>query len=130
MKLLLDTHLALWSMKGHRKLSREAVSQIEAAEEVYFSAISLVEISIKHARGAASPDPIPVNAQQAAEEFRRAGFYELPFISAHAEMMDGLPPIHRDPFDRMLVAQALSEPMRLLTHDAMLTGYGPLIVVV
>ncbi|QLQ12369.1 MAG: type II toxin-antitoxin system VapC family toxin [Brevundimonas sp.] len=128
--ILLDTHLALWSMMGHSKLSRRAIHEIEASDAVFFSAISLVEITIKHARGNASPDPIPVNAQQAAEEFRRAGFQELDFTSSHAEMMDRLPPIHRDPFDRMLVAQALSEPMRFLTHDAALAAYSQLVEVV
>ena len=130
MRLLLDTHIALWSVQGHPKLTREGVRLIEAADEVYFSAVSLVEIAIKHARGSASPDPLLVDARQAATEFRLAGFIELALTAGHAEAVDALPPLHRDPFDRMLIAQAITEPMRLLTHDAGMTAYGELVVAV
>ena len=130
MRLLLDTHVALWSVKGHRKLTREASRLIGSADAVFFSAVSLVEIAIKHARGPASSDPIPVDARQARAEFLLAGFAELPLTAAHAEALDTLPPLHRDPFDRLLIAQAMAEPMRLLTHDAAMTAYGELVVAV
>lgn len=122
--------MALWSVKGSPKLSREAVRWIESADGVFFSSISLVEIAIKHARGPAGPDPILVDARQASAEFRLAGFTELPLTAAHAEALDTLPPLHRDPFDRMLIAQAMTEPMRLLTHDAAMAAYGALVVAV
>lgn len=130
MRLLLDTHIALWSAKGDRRLTRETIRQIEAADAVFFSSISLVEIAIKHARGSAAADPIPVDARQARAEFLLSGFLELPLTAAHAEALDTLPPLHRDPFDRMLIAQAITEPMRLLTHDAAMTAYGELVVAV
>ncbi|WP_298744132.1 type II toxin-antitoxin system VapC family toxin [uncultured Brevundimonas sp.] len=130
MRVLLDTHIALWSVKGSPKLSREAVRLIVSADGVFFSSISLVEIAVKHARGPASPDPILVDARQAHAEFRLAGFTELALTAAHAEALDTLPPLHRDPFDRMLIAQAMTEPMRLLTHDAAMTAYGALVAAV
>ena len=60
----------------------------------------------------------------------QSGFSELPVTAAHAARVAGLPPMHRDPFDRLLVAQALAEPMTLLTNDAALVGYSPLVELV
>lgn len=130
MSLLLDTHVALWAVQQHPRLTPEMVRRIEAADVVFFSAISLVEISIKHALGPRGRDPMLFDARQAADEFRQAGFEELPFTAAHAEVMDRLSAVHGDPFDRMLVAQAMGEPMRLLTSDAVLAAYGPPVEVI
>ncbi len=130
MRLLLDTHVALWSVRRHSRLSAKALETIEAADLVFFSAVSLVEIAIKYPLGGTSRDPIPVDARQALEEFRLAGFHELPLTAAHAEALDALPPLHRDPFDRMLIAQARTEPLRLLTADRQLAAYGPDVVLV
>lgn len=130
MRLLLDTHVALWLIAGDRRLTRHARALVNDAETVSVSAVSFVEIAIKHARGSTARDPITLNARQARRAFLDAGLIELPLTAAHAEALDTLPPLHRDPFDRMLIAQAMSEPMRLLTHDAAMTAYGELVVAV
>lgn len=124
MRFLLDTHVALWVIKDHPRLAVEARDLIEHADECFVSAVSLWEISIKYARRSVSHDPITMNAAQAREAFRRAGFKELSMTHRHAVAMDDLPPVHADPFDRLLVAQAKSEPLILLTQDEALAGYG------
>jgi len=88
---------------------------------VFFSAASVWEIAIKHrlARG-----DMPVSGAEADGLFREAGYNELPITAAHAAATEKLPGHHADPFDRMLVAQALYEPLRLLTHDRQLLAYG------
>ncbi|OBV37109.1 type II toxin-antitoxin system VapC family toxin [Janthinobacterium psychrotolerans] len=124
MKLLLDTHLLLWAAGDPGRISPVALALIEdAGNELFFSAASLWEISIKHGLGR-------VDFQADARVLRRAlldnGYSELPIISEHAVAIEGLPPIHKDPFDRMLVAQATVEGITLLTADALLAQYpGP-----
>jgi len=100
---------------------------LDADNEIYFSAASVWEVAIKSAlrRRDFEADPAKL-----AEALPRAGFVELPVSAAHAARVARLPSIHRDPFDRLLVAQAFAEPMTLLTNDAALRGYGPLIRVV
>ncbi|OYO31939.1 type II toxin-antitoxin system VapC family toxin [Janthinobacterium sp. PC23-8] len=124
MKLLLDTHLLLWAAGDPGRMSPVALALIEdAGNELFFSAASLWEISIKHGLGR-------VDFQADPRVLRRAlldnGYSELPIISEHAVAIEGLPPIHKDPFDRMLVAQATVEGITLLTADALLAQYpGP-----
>lgn len=124
MKLLLDTHLLLWAAGDPCRMSPVALALIEdAGNELFFSAASLWEISIKHGLGR-------VDFQADPRVLRRAlldnGYSELPIISEHAVAIEGLPPIHKDPFDRMLVAQATVEGITLLTADALLAQYpGP-----
>ena len=124
MKLLLDTHLLLWAAGDPGSMSPVALALIEdAGNELFFSAASLWEISIKHGLGR-------VDFQADPRVLRRAlldnGYSELPIISEHAVAIEGLPPIHKDPFDRMLVAQATVEGITLLTADALLAQYpGP-----
>lgn len=124
MKLLLDTHLLLWAASAPGRMSPVALALIEdVGNELFFSAASLWEISIKHGLGR-------VDFQADPRVLRRAlldnGYSELPIISEHAVAVEGLPPIHKDPFDRMLVAQATVEGITLLTADALLAQYpGP-----
>ena len=128
MRLLLDTHIALWAITDDPKLPQSARSLIMAAtNEVIVSAASIWEISIKHslARG-----NMPVSGNEALGYFQEAGYRLLSVSAEHAAYVETLPPIHTDPFDRILIAQALSEPVRLITHDALLTGYGELIILV
>ena len=125
MKLLLDTHILLWVMRDARELSAAARDFIERADDVYVSSVSLWESAIKAATGKL---PLAPHALEAGA--LRAGFIPLPVTWAHALAVDALPLLHRDPFDRMLVAQAVSEPMHLLTHDATLARYSPLVTVV
>ena len=128
MRLLLDTHIALWAITDDPKLPQAARSLIMAASnEIIVSAASIWEISIKHslARG-----DMPVSGNEALLYFQEAGYRLLSVSAEHAAYVETLPPIHADPFDRILIAQALSEPVRLITHDALLTGYGELIMLV
>jgi PIN domain nuclease of toxin-antitoxin system len=128
MRLLVDTHLILWAAAKSRRLSKEARSLLQdPANDVFFSAASLWEIAIKAAlrRSDFLVDLAMLRAALAAMDFT-----ELPVSGAHAERLASLPPIHKDPFDRMLVAQSLSEPLLLLTNDAALGAYGEVVKVV
>ena len=124
MNLLLDTHILLWAAGMPERLSEEARSLIADAENrVYFSAVSIWEITIKNGLGRSDFRVDP-------HLFRRGllenGYEELPIISSHTLGVSHLPPIHRDPFDRILVAQAEYEGFLLLTGDEMVAQYpGP-----
>ena len=128
MRVLVDTHLLLWAVASSRRLPKGARSLIlDAANEVFYSAASVWEVVIKSTlrrRGFKANPTVLVRA------LARSGFSELPVTAAHAARVAGLPAIHRDPFDRLLVAQSLIEPMMLLTNDAVLLGYGPLVQLV
>lgn len=117
-RILLDTHLLLWAVAEPRKLPPAARSRIDAAE-IYVSAASIWEVSIKAALGKLSADPAELLA-----EIEPAGFHLLPVTGEHAAAVGRLPAVHADPFDRMLVAQAKTEPLLLLTNDSILAGYG------
>lgn len=122
MRLLLDTQIALWALTDSPRLSAKARAWIESCEnDIYFSAASIWEIAIKHRL---ARKDMPISGLEAARLFREAGYYELPVTAVHAAATEQLPPHHEDPFDRMLVAQAFSEPLRLLTHDRQLPAYG------
>ncbi|MFJ4293565.1 type II toxin-antitoxin system VapC family toxin [Cupriavidus sp. NPDC089707] len=123
MKVLLDTHLLLWAAGLPERLSPEARSLLEAADaQLFFSAASLWEIAIKHSLG---PD-FRVDARLLRRGLLDNGYSELPVASAHAVAIDCLPPIHRDPFDRLLIAQATVEGITLLTSDILVAQYpGP-----
>ena len=116
MRLLLDTHIAVWWVNGDRLLSPGARTLIEAAEDVYLSPVSIWEIAVKEGRGRLE---LPVGFFDALLE----DFAELPLTADHALDARSLPRFHGDPFDRMLVAQARVEGLRLMTADAALEGY-------
>jgi PIN domain nuclease of toxin-antitoxin system len=124
MKLLLDTHLLLWASGRPEKLSRTARKLLDDPDsELLFSAASLWEIAIKNTLGRSD---LKVEPRVLRRSLLDNGYTELPVTSEHAVSIDTLPPIHRDPFDRLLVAQALSEGVTLLTTDAQLARYsGP-----
>jgi PIN domain nuclease of toxin-antitoxin system len=92
---------------------------------VWISAASVWEIAIKYALGRGD---MPVSSQDAMRYFREAGYRFLPVEVEHAMAVEDLPPRHQDPFDRILVAQALVEPMRLMTHDPMVSRYSDTII--
>ena len=125
MRVLLDTHLVLCAMKDDKRLSATARSEINRASTVYVSAASLWDISIKIRLGKLQVDPNKLIAS-----LRDAGFEPLPITWEHAAAVGPLPDLHRDPFDRMLVAQAITEPVRLLTHDATMAKYSDLVSIV
>ncbi|MBK9086307.1 MAG: type II toxin-antitoxin system VapC family toxin [Sterolibacteriaceae bacterium] len=122
MRLLLDTHVFLWSVTDNRKLKRAARDFILAADEVYVSAASIWEIAIKARLGKIEGDP-----EELAEAIAPSGFHELPVTARHGAAVARLPALHADPFDRLLVAQAMSEPLRFLTADSMLSKYSELV---
>ncbi len=125
MRLLLDTHIFLWAITGSTRLTRATRRLMESADEVYVSAASVWEIAIKAGLGKVEADPDAV-----AAAIEPSGFLELPVHAAHAARVARLPPHHHDPFDRLLIAQALVEPLRLVTADSVLTQYGELVVLV
>jgi PIN domain nuclease of toxin-antitoxin system len=128
MRLLLDTHILLWALTDDPRLStcvRELL--LDPANEAFFSAASVWEIAIKHAL---RREDMPVPASRAARLFHEAGYEEMPISSAHAAFVETLPTIHADPFDRLLVAQAMSEPLRLVTRDKLVASYSDSIILV
>ncbi|TAN68228.1 MAG: type II toxin-antitoxin system VapC family toxin [Methylobacter sp.] len=126
MKLLLDTHILLWWLNDDEKLPEKAYQLISRADNtIYVSHISLWEIQIKvmtgklHADLKAIIEQLPVN-----------DFLELSTHADHVIVLSQLPPYHQDPFDRMLIAQAISEPLHLLTHDKNVSLYSESIILV
>ena len=121
MKLLLDTHLLLWTAGQPDRLSKTARDLIEAdGSELVFSTASLWEIVIK--RGSGRED-FKVDARLLRRGLLDNGYTELPIASEHVVAIDTLPPLHKDPFDRVLVAQALVEGIILLTTDEVVACY-------
>ncbi len=125
MRLLLDTHLFLWSITDSRRLTRDIRHRITGASEVYVSVASIWEVAIKVRLG-----KLAANPEQVAAAIESSGFIELPVTSAHAVKVASLPLHHHDPFDRLLVAQAHTEPLVLLTADETLAAYGAMVQVV
>lgn len=128
MNLLLDTHVALWAIADSPRLPARARELILApGNTVWVSAASVWEIAIKHSLGRGD---MPVSGPQALAYFEQSGFQMLAVSPEHAATVGDLPPHHADPFDRMLAAQALAEPLRLLTHDAQLARYSDTVILV
>jgi PIN domain nuclease of toxin-antitoxin system len=124
MKLLLDTHLLLWAANDPKRLTRTARALVENTEnELHFSAASLWEITIKQSLGR---EDFRADARLLRRGLLDNGYTELPITSEHAVNIDRLPLTHKDPFDRILVAQAMVEGVTLLTSDRKLAGVpGP-----
>lgn len=117
MRLLLDTHVLLWWVEEDARLTDDVRSRLADPENtVVVSAVSAAEIAIKRAIGKLGGAPAPVILDE-------AGFDELPLTAGHATWLEGLPLHHRDPFDRMLVAQALAEGLVLVTVDEKVRQY-------
>lgn len=125
MRLLLDTHVFLWTVTGHVALKPAARRLISAAEAVYVSAASIWEIAIKARLGKIEGDPAGL-----AAAIDDSGLIELPVSARHAAAVARLPLHHTDPFDRLLIAQASTEPFRFVTADRALAVYGPNIDVI
>ena len=125
MKILLDTHLLLWAAGEPRRLSRQARRLIDNPEnEVLFSAASLWEVAIKCGLGR---EDFKVDARLLRRGLLDNGYSELPIMSEHVVATESLPLIHKDPFDRILVAQATVEGITLLTVDSLVSKYpGPI----
>jgi PIN domain nuclease of toxin-antitoxin system len=126
LNLLLDTHIALWAITDSPKLPKKAREMIESPKSsVWISAATIWEIAIKYSLGRGD---MPVSSQDALRYFRESGYRFLPVEPEHAAAVEDLQPHHGDPFDRILVAQALVEPMRLITHDPMVARYSDTII--
>ncbi len=125
MKLLLDTHLLLWAAGAPDRLPPDARTLLEdPANDLLFSAASLWEVAIKNQLG--RPD-FHADPRLLRRGLLDNGYAEVPIASAHAVALDLLPPLHKDPFDRILIAQALVEGITLLTADPLLARYpGPI----
>ena len=122
MKLLLDTHLLLWAAGQPDKLSRDTLALIQdPTHELVFSAASLWEVAIK--RGLGRQD-FRVDPRLLRRGLLDNGYLELPITSEHTVMVDSLPPLHKDPFDRILVAQSLVEGNLRVTADPIVAQYS------
>jgi PIN domain nuclease of toxin-antitoxin system len=124
MSLLLDTHVVLWWLADAPQLPDEIKDRLDHEPDVYISPATIWEIAIKQALGKL---PEPANLE---EEVRRSGFREVPITGEHAVTAGRLPLVHRDPFDRMLVAQARCEDLTLVTHDPLIQKYDVRILAV
>lgn len=125
MRLLLDTHIFLWVLAGSALLKPAARRLIESADQVYVSAASIWEIAIKARLGKIDADP-----DEVAAAIDASGFIELAVRAAHATGVAKLALHHNDPFDRLLIAQALAEPLKLLTADPVLAQYSDIVVLI
>lgn len=126
MNLLLDTHVALWAITDSPRLTTKARELIASPKtNVWISTASIWEIAIKHSLGRGD---MPISGKDAMRYFSESGYRRLPIEAEHAVAVEDLPAHHHDPFDRILVAQALVEPMRLMTHDALVALYSDTII--
>jgi len=123
LRILLDTHIYLWWLDDSPQLSPAARTMIQEAETVYISSATLWEAVIKIGLGKLEADPAEL-----VTGISESGFEPLPITPEHALALTGLANHHKDPFDRMLIAQAISEPLRLVTMDAVLSAYSELVI--
>ncbi|MBW6504686.1 type II toxin-antitoxin system VapC family toxin [bacterium] len=125
MKILLDTHVYLWWVADSRSLSKVARKKIAGADAVFVSAASIWEAIIKIGTGKLAADPGSL-----VRGIAGSGFEPLPVTPAHALALTRLRDHHRDPFDRILLAQAITEPLYFLTADRALSAYSDLVMTV
>ncbi|MGD0732459.1 MAG: type II toxin-antitoxin system VapC family toxin [Terracidiphilus sp.] len=123
MRLLADTHIVYWFFLEPEKLPPAARKHLDAASAVYVSAASIWEIAIKVKLGKLKADP-----ERLVQRIDASGMRELPVFSRHTALVANLPLLHSDPFDRLLIAQAISEPLHLLTVDPQLRQYSELVI--
>jgi PIN domain nuclease of toxin-antitoxin system len=122
MRVLTDTHILLWSLLRPARLDAACRDVLESPEhQVFFSAVNIWEIAIKRALDRPDFDVEPDAVYRAALE---TGFRELPISASHAAAVRHLPPHHRDPFDRLLIVQARTEPLLLMTDDPLISLYA------
>jgi len=122
MNVLLDTHLLLWAAGSPDRLSISVRDMLlDASTQLVFSSVSIWEVSIKSGLGR---DDFKVDARRLWRMLLANGYRELPLTGEHAVMVERLPPLHKDPFDRVLIAQARVEGMTLLTADQTVAAYG------
>jgi PIN domain nuclease of toxin-antitoxin system len=129
LRLLLDTHVAIWAISEPERIRSDIVDLMtRPATESFVSVVSLWEIAIKRPLDRKGIGKMPLSAAEALEAFKSASFSTLSVTPHHALAVESLPSLHGDPFDRLLVAQALTEPLRLVTHDAALAAYSDTVI--
>ena len=121
MPVLLDTNIFLWLTMGSPRLSRDAKAILESADRVFISAASIWEVAIKVRLGKLSGD-----TDRLMDEIHENGFEELPVYARHAREVAKLPLLHGDPFDRLLIGQAIADQLQLLTADPQMRAYSHL----
>ncbi len=122
MRVLLDTHLVIWALSEPDRLSDEAKNLINDAEQLFVSSASIWEMAIKSSLG-----KLEAGLDAVTTELNRQGVVELAISWQHSRQVKLLPHYHRDPFDRLIVSQAICEPLVLLTHDKILAKYSDLV---
>ena len=129
MRLLLDTHIALWAVTDDPRLSPKAREMIaNPANDVCVCAASVWEIAIKHGLARGGPNDMPISGAEAVKYFLAAGYALVEIFPADAAAVETLPTLHADPFDRLLIAQALTVPFRLMTHGSTVAAHGQSII--
>lgn len=132
MNLLLDTHILIWALNDDPRLPKKAKDMIlDADNAVYYSSISIWEVSIKHML---HPENVTFSGEELSGYCQEAGYIQVEMRDRHVYALESLKreenvPVHADPFDRMLIAQAKAENLTFLTHDALLPFYGEKCVV-
>ena len=122
MRILFDTHTLIWFLSDSPHLTPQARGLLSReGVEIFFSPISIEEIAIKHSL---KPEVMPCELSEVIADALASGLREIPFDAQAAVAVGALPWIHRDPFDRMLIAQAQTASMKLLSHDANVLRYG------
>lgn len=127
MRILLDTHVALWAIADTAKLPDDVIKLLESKDnDVFYSMASVWEVAIKHRL---KPEHMPISEEMFVELCEQTGFRQFPIEAEHIFMIKTLvrsedAPKHNDPFDRMLLAQAKYEDLKLMTHDSMISLYG------
>ena len=125
MKYLLDTHIVLWGLTNDARLSEHVLHLMQSPiDRVFVSMASVWEVAIKHKK---YPNDMPLDSGTMARLLKQSNVLLLPIKLEHIVATETLPDMHKDPFDRLLIAQAVSEPMRFLTHDEKLVPYSELI---
>jgi PIN domain nuclease of toxin-antitoxin system len=124
-RILLDSHILVWLMAEDARLTAETRAMISGANAVFASTASIWELAIKVSLGR-----LHLDIERLSGLLDAAGIHELQITRQHVMAVARLPLLHRDPFDRLLIAQAITEPMRLLTADRQLAAYSELVVTV
>ena len=128
MRILLDTHILLWALTADAALGDQARKMLlDVENQIYVSAASIWEVAIKHRK---NPQLMPLGPEILIDACLQSGFQWLDVSAYHARATAALPLLHSDPFDRILVAQAIQEPMRLLTRDHQIAAYSELVQLV
>jgi PIN domain nuclease of toxin-antitoxin system len=131
LRLLLDTHILLWSVLASNRLPKRGVDMIkDPKNELFCSAAVIWKVAIKHAKASGRPDDIPMSGQALMDELEPLAIMMMPIQPSHAAAVGQLPPLHNDPFDRLMIAQARCEQMSFLTHDKVLSAYGDFVMLI